>query len=267
MSLRPRSWFRTAAAAVIFAIAVGPAAAEPSSEAEPEPGSTIRLTREAVLNGITLPKGTELRIVGVKKDDRGVVTRVDLEEAGSDKKVFKGIAAEALAALTAAPSAGAPAGDRASIFKVGAQIPILRELALGNVVIPRGSTLQIDRVVKDKAGRVAKLDLRETSGDKRRLRDLPVEKLLLALSPDDVSWADAQVGRVIQLGGDLDFAGSSYPRGAKMIVTRVETEARTGSAVKVDLRELEGQKREALGVPVALLKQNGAVGTAAGAPR
>jgi hypothetical protein len=45
-----------------------------------------------------------------------------------------------------------------------------------------------------------------------------------------------------------------------MIVTRVETEARTGSAVKVDLRELEGQKREALAVPVALLKQNGAVG-------
>jgi hypothetical protein len=244
-----------------------PMPSPPESAPAPEPGSTIRLMREAVLNGVTLPKGTELRIAGVKKDDRGVVTRVDLEEPNGTKKVFKGIAPEALAALTAAPSAGAPSGDRGSIFKVGAQIPIIRELSLGTVVFPRGSTLQIDRIVKDKAGKLTKLDLRETSGEKRRVRDLPVEKLLLALSPDDVSWADAQVGRVLQLGADLEFAGGAFARGAKMVVTRVETEPRTGSAVKVDLRELEGQKREALGVPVALLKQNGAVGTAAGAPR
>jgi hypothetical protein len=37
--------------------------------------------------------------------------------------------------------------------------------------------------------------------------------------------------------------------------------------VKVDLRESEGQKREALGVSVAVLKQNGALGTAQGAAR
>jgi hypothetical protein len=266
---RAIAWFRatTIAAAVVTAAARG--WAEPS-EGDGAPavdvGTVVHLTRDAVLNGVSLTKGTELRVVGVKKDDRGAAVRVDLEAQGADKKVFKGIAAEALAALTAAPTS-AVSGDRASIFKVAAQIPIIRELVLGDTVFPRGSVLQVERVVKDKSGKVTKLDLRETSGPKRRLRDVPVDKLLLALSPDDVSWADAQVGRVIQLGAELAFAGSSYPRGTKMTVTRVETEARTGSAAKVDLRELEGQKREALGVPVALLKQNGAVGTAAGAPR
>src|SRR5262252_5794802 len=173
--------------------------------ATPEEGATIRLTREAVLNGVTLAKGTELRIVGVKKDAAGAVTRVDLQLESGDKKVFKGIAAEAISALTAAPTAGAPAGDRSSIFKVGAQIPIIRDLVLGDVVFARGSVLQVERVVKDKSGKVTKLDLRETSGQKRRVHDLSVERLLLALSPDDVSWADAEVGRVISLGGDFQF--------------------------------------------------------------
>jgi hypothetical protein len=252
------------AAIVGAAAAAGTTRTAAAQEETVDVGAVVRLTRDAVLNGVSLSKGTELRVVGVKKDESGAVSRVDLE--GPDKKLFKGIAAEALSALTAAPTS-AVSGDRASIFKVGAQIPIIRELSLGDVVFPRGSVLQVERVAKDKSGKVAKLDLRETTGQKRRVRDLPVEKLLMALSPDDVSWADAQVGRVIQLGATLSFEGNSYPRGDKMVVTRVETEARTGSAVKVDLKEVEGQKREALGVPVALLKQNGAVGTAAGAPR
>jgi hypothetical protein len=232
-----------------------------------EAGTTFRLTREAVLNGVTLTKGAELQIVAVKQDQEGKVTRVDLQEIGGDKRVFKGIAREALSALTAAPSAGAPSGDRTSVFKVAAQIPILRDLTLGNVVFARGSVLQVDRVVKDKAGKVTKLDLRETSGQKRRVRDMPVEKLLLALSPEDIGWADAEVGRVIQLGAPLDFAGQAFARGAKLTVVRVETDPKTGAAIRVDLRELEGAKRELAGVPVATLKQNGAVGTAAGAPK
>jgi hypothetical protein len=261
---RTKFWALFAAAALAFLSPTRLLATDPLQEAPaPEEGATIRLTREAVLNGVTLAKGTELRIVGVKKDSAGAVTRVDLQQQSGDKKVFKGIAAEALSALTAAPAAGAPEGDRSSIFKVAAQIPIIRDLVLGDVVFTRGSVLQVERVVKDKTGKVIKLDLRETSGQKRRVRDLAVEKLLLALSPDDVSWADAEVGRVIKLGGDFQFGGNSFARGSKMVVTRVETEPKTGSAIKVDLRELEAPKREMAGVPVALLKQNGAVGTAA----
>jgi hypothetical protein len=244
-------------------VAERPSAAAPA----PEPGMTFRLTREAVLNGVTLARGTELRISSVKKDDKGEVTRVDLEQVDGDKKAFKGIAVEALSALTAAPTAGAASGDRASAFKVAAQIPIIRELSLGSVVFARGSVLSVERVVKDKTGKVTKLDLRETSGLKRRVRDLPVDKLLLALSPDDVTWADGEVGRMIQLGRALEFGGSSFAKGTKLLVTRVETEPKTGSAVRVDLREVDGQKREIAAVPVALLKQNGAVGTAVGTPR
>jgi hypothetical protein len=65
-----------------------------TASAEPvqiEEGASIRMTREAVLNGVTIAKGAELRIVGVRKDENGVVTRVDLQQVVGDKRVFMGI--------------------------------------------------------------------------------------------------------------------------------------------------------------------------------
>jgi hypothetical protein len=230
-------------------------------------GAVIKITREAVLNGVTLSKGTELRVASVKKDESGMVTRVDLQQLDGDKKLFKAITTDSLAALVATPTTGSSSDDRSSIFKVAAQIPIVRELSLAGVVFPRGSVLQIDRVEKDKNGKVVKLDLRETSGQKRLMRNVAVEQLLFALSPDEVTWPDGAVGRPIVLGADFKFAGSSFSKGTKLVVTRVETDPKKGEVVKVDLRETEGDKRELASVPVALLKQNGALGTAAGAPK
>jgi hypothetical protein len=230
-------------------------------------GAIIKITREAVLNGVTLSKGTELRVASIKKDESGTVTRVDLQQVDGDKKLFKAITIESLAALVAAPTAGAPQDDRSSIFKVAAQIPIVRELSLAGVVFPRGSVLQIDRVEKDKSGKVIKLDLRETSGQKRLMRNVAVEALLFALSPDEVTWPDGAVGRVIVLGGEFKFGGAAFAKGTRLVVTRVETDPKRNEVVRVDVRETEGEKRELASVPVALLKQNGALGTAAGAAK
>jgi hypothetical protein len=232
-----------------------------------EEGALVKITREAVLNGVTLPRGTELKITGIKKDAAGTVNRVDLQQLDGEKKTFKAITAESLVALTA-PSGGSSMGsDRAAIFKVAAQIPIVRELSLGGVVFQRGSTLQIDKVEKDKNGRVSKVDLRETSGAKRLMRGVTVEQLLTALSPDDVTWPDGAVGRSIQLGAEFKFGGAVFAKATKFVVTRVETEPKKGEVVRVDIRETEGDKRELASVPVAILKQNGALGTAVGTPR
>ncbi|HKQ68414.1 MAG TPA: hypothetical protein VJT73_03705, partial [Polyangiaceae bacterium] len=95
-----------------------------------EEGAVIKITRDAVLNGTNLSKGTELKIAAVKKDAAGVVARIDLQEVSGEKKVFKAITPESLAALTSTPGGGS-SNDRASIFKVAAQIPIVRELSLG----------------------------------------------------------------------------------------------------------------------------------------
>lgn len=258
------SWTGRVALVFLLAMALPAPAAETISIAE---GSLIKTTREAVLNGVTLPKGTELRIVGIKKDESGTVTRVDLLQVGGDKKLFKAITPDSLMALVASSTVGAPSDDRSSIFKVAAQIPIVHDLSLAGMLFTRGSVLQIDRVEKDKGGKVVKLDLRETSGQKRLMRGVAVEQLLFALSPDEVTWPDGAVGRVIVLGAELKFGGASFGKGSKLVVTRVETDLKKGEVVRVDLRETEGDKRELSGVPVALLKQNGALGTAAGAPK
>jgi len=233
-----------------------------------EEGSVIKITREAVLNGVTLAKGTELKIASIKKSSDGTITRVDLQQVDGEKKLFKAIPPEAIAALAATPNSSGPTGaDRSSVFKVAAQIPIVRELALGTVVFGRGTVLQIDRVEKNKDGKVVKLDLRETSGPKRLMRGVTVEALLLALSPDDITWPDGAVGRVIQLGADFQFGGTTFTKGTKFVVTRLETEPKAHEIIKVDIRETEGQKRELASVPVALLKQNGAIGTSVGVPK
>jgi hypothetical protein len=190
-----------------------------------------------------------------------------LQQLDGDKKLFKAITTQALAALVSSSTTGSSSDDRSSIFKVAAQIPIVRELSIAGVVFPRGSVLQIDRVEKDRNGKVVKLDLRETSGQKRLMRNVAVEALLLALSPDEVTWPDGAVGRVIVLGAEFKFGGAAFSKGTKFVVTRVETDPKKGEVVRVDIRETEGDKRELASVPVALLKQNGALGTAAGAPK
>src|SRR4051812_47857107 len=96
-------------------------------------GGVIKTTREAVLNGVTLPKGTELRIAGVKKDESGNVTRVDLLEVGGEKKLFKAITTDSLFALVASAASAAPSDDRSSVFKVAAQIPIVHDLSLSGM--------------------------------------------------------------------------------------------------------------------------------------
>jgi hypothetical protein len=248
-----------------FALTVGALRADTVSISE---GAVIKITRDAVLNGVTLAKGTELRVASIKKDESGEVTRVDLQQLDGDKKLFKAITTQALAALvSSSATTGSSNDDRSSIFKVAAQIPIVRELSLAGVVFPRGSVLQIDRVEKDRNGRVIKLDLRETSGQKRLMRNVAVEALLFALSPDEVTWPDGAVGRVIVLGTEFKFGGAAFAKGTKFVVTRVETDPKKNEVVRVDIRETDGDKREVAGVPVALLKQNGALGTAAGAPK
>ena len=257
---------RSSIAGVLAALSllVGTARADTVSLEE---GAVIKITREAVLNGVTLAKGTELKIASIKKNSEGTITRVDLQQVDGDKKLFKAIPPEAIAALAATPNSSASPADRSSVFKVAAQIPIVRELSLGSVVFGRGSVLQIDRVEKNKDGKVVKLDLRETSGAKRLMRAVTVEALLLALSPDDVTWPDGAVGRVIQLGADFQFGGTTFVKGTKFVVTRVETEPKANEIIKVDIRETEGQKRELASVAVALLKQNGAIGTSVGVPK
>jgi hypothetical protein len=254
----------SAALLILALAAVRPVRAESLSVEE---GAIIKITREAVLNGVTLSKGTELKVASIKKDALGAVNRVDLQQVDGDKKVFKAITPEALTALTAPSTNAAASSDRASIFKVAAQIPIVRDLSLGGVVFTRGTVLQIDRLEKDKTGKVIKLDLRETSGQKRLMRAVTVEHLLIALSPDDVTWPDGAVGRTVQLGAEFKFGSASFAKGTKLLVTRVETDPKKGEVVRVDLRETDGDKRELASVPVALLKQNGALGSAAGAAK
>jgi hypothetical protein len=232
-----------------------------------EEGTVLRITRDATLNGVALPKGTELKIAAIKKDNAGESPRFDLQRVDGDKKVFKAITLEALNALTSMSGGSSGGADRTAMFKVAAQIPLVRELSLGGLVFPRGSTLQIDKVEKDKTGRPAKLDLRETSGAKRLMRGVSVEQLLSALSPDDVTWPDGAVGRSIQLGRDLTFGGVVFAKGTRFVVTRVESEPKKNEVVRVDIRESEGEKRELASVPVAILKQNGALGSAEGAAK
>jgi hypothetical protein len=232
-----------------------------------EEGSIVKITRDATLNGVALPKGTELKIAAIKKDNTGESNRFDLQRLDGDKKIFKAISLESLTALVSSSGSSSGGVDRTAMFKVAAQIPIMRELSLGGMVFPRGSTLQIDRVEKDKNGRPAKLDLRETSGAKRLMRGVAVEQLLFALSPDDVTWPDGAVGRNIQLGAEFKFGGVVFAKGTRFVVTRVETEPKKGEVVRIDIRETDGEKRELSSVPVAILKQNGALGTAEGAAK
>jgi hypothetical protein len=258
---------RVLGGAIVLALSLLVTAARADNTVSISEGAVIKITREAVLNGVTLAKGTELRVASIKKDESGEVTRVDLQQLDGDKKLFKAITTQALAALVSSSTTGSSSDDRSSIFKVAAQIPIVRELSIAGVVFPRGSVLQIDRVEKDRNGKVVKLDLRETSGQKRLMRNVAVEALLLALSPDEVTWPDGAVGRVIVLGAEFKFGGAAFSKGTKFVVTRVETDPKKGEVVRVDIRETEGDKRELASVPVALLKQNGALGTAAGAPK
>jgi hypothetical protein len=232
-----------------------------------EEGAIIRLAREAVLNGVTMAKGTELKVAGLKRDERGIVVRIDLQQVGGEHKLFKALTPDAVAAMTSQSGGPVQTSDKAAMFKVAAQIPILRDLVLGDVVFPKGSTLQIVRLQKDNAGKVNKIDLRETSGQKRLLRGVPVEQLLFALSPEDVTWPDGAVGRQIELGADLTFGGQTFVKGTKFVVTRVEIEPKNHEVVKVDLRETGAQKRELASVSVAVLKRNGALGTSAGSVR
>lgn len=268
MNMLPRAARRFSWVVLFAAQAV---LASPSSHASDTPavreGALVRLTREAVLNGVTMAKGTELKVVGVKRDDQGIVARVDLQQIEGEKRLFKAITSDALAALTAPPNSAATPGDKTSMFKVGAQIPILRELSLGDIVFAKGSVLQIERVEKDKSGKVVKVALRETTGEKRLVRGVGVEQFLLALSPEDVTWPDGAVGRQIQLGAELRFGGDTFAKGTRFVVTRVEREPKGNEVIKVDLREMDGAKRSISSVHVAVLKQNGALGTAAGAPR
>lgn len=236
-------------------------------------GVTIHLTRDVVLNGVNLARGSNLVIAKVKKDEAGKTVRVDLAEPGGEKRVFKAITPDAVQAMTATSGSGGGAGggtggsvDRNAMFKVAAQIPLMRDVTLGGTELSRGTVLQIDRVYKDKEGKVVKVDVRETAGKKRLLRSLTVEEIAYALVPDDVTWPDGAVGRPVTLGNDLSFAGESVAKGTKLVVTRVITD-KNGGIVKVDLRETDGKKREFAEVPVAVLKQNGALGAAAGAPR
>jgi hypothetical protein len=253
--------------AILLTLALNVSALRADTTISITEGAVIKITRDATLNGVNLPKGTELRVASIKKDESGEVTRVDLQQLDGKKELFKAITTQALAALVSSSTAGSSSDDRSSIFKVAAQIPIVRELSLAGVVFPKGSVLQIDRVEKDKNGRVVKLDLRETSGQKRLMRNVAVEALLFALSPDEVTWPDGAVGRAIVLGAEFKFGGAAFAKGTKFVVTRVETDPKKGEVVRVDIRETEGDKRELASVPVALLKQNGALGTAAGAPK
>src|SRR6266481_5348642 len=91
-----------------------------------EEGSIIKITREAVLNGVTLAKGTELKIASIKRNSEGAITRVDLQQVDGEKKLFKAIPPEAITALAATPNSTGPS-DRSAIFKVAAQIPIVRD--------------------------------------------------------------------------------------------------------------------------------------------
>ena len=257
-------WTRGAAVALALTLTGGAVRAETLSLEE---GTVLKITRDAVLNGVSLPKGTELKIASIKKDNGGESNRFDLQRMDGDKKVFRAITLESLTALVSTSGGSSSGVDRSAMFKVAAQIPIMRELSLGGVVFPRGSTLQIDKVEKDKTGRPAKLDLRETSGAKRLMRGVTVEQLLVALSPDDVTWPDGAVGRAIQLGNEFKFGGVIFAKGTRFVVTRVETEPKKGEVVRVDIRETEGEKRELASVPVAILKQIGALGTAEGAPK
>jgi hypothetical protein len=260
-----RTLFRLGQAAALSALLACASPAFADDTPSFEEGQVVRTTREAILNGVTMAKGTELRIAALKKDASGAVARIDLQQVDGEKKLFKAITLDALVALTSQGST-APSGDRASVFKVAAQIPLMHDLLLGGVVFPKGTVLQVDKVLKDKKGKVAKVDLRETTGQKRLLRSVIVEKLMMALSPDDITWPDGAPGQSVQLAADLTLGEQTFVKGTKLVVTKVETEPKTGGVVKVDLRESEGQKREALGVSVAVLKQNGALGTAQGAP-
>jgi hypothetical protein len=261
--LRTR-WARVATVTLTLAVAPASAIADTVSLEE---GTVVKITRDAVLNGVSLPKGTELKIAAIKKDNTGESNRFDLQRMDGDKKVFKAISMESLTALISASGGSSGGVDRSAMFKVAAQIPIMRDLSLGGVVFARGSTLQIDKVEKDKSGRPAKLDLRETSGAKRLMRGVTVEQLLVALSPDDVTWPDGAVGRTIQLGAEFKFGGVIFAKSTRFVVTSVETEPKKGEVVRVDMRETDGEKRELKSVPVAILKQNGALGSAEGAAK
>jgi hypothetical protein len=257
-------WLRIAALALAAALVSPVAVATDVSSLQP--GAVIRLAREAVLNGVTLPKGTELKVARVMRDRQGEVVRVDLQQVEGDKTLFKALTPDAVAAMTSQSGGPARPADKSAMFKVAAQIPILRDLVLGDIIFPKGSTLQIDRVHK-KAGKVVKVDLRETSGRKRLVRNVGVEQLLFALSPEDITWPDGAVGRSIELGEEMTFEGESFAKGTKFVVTRIETEPRHHEVVKVDLRETAGQKRQIKDVSVALLKRAGALGTSAGSVR
>jgi hypothetical protein len=214
-----------------------------------------------------MAKGTELKVVHLTMDDRRVVVRIDLQEVGGAKRLFKALTPDSVAAMMTQSGGPPQPNDKTAMFKVAAQIPILKDLFLGDLVFPKGSTLQVDKVHKNVAGRVMAVDLRETSGQKRLMRNVPVEKLLFALSPEDVTWPDGAVGRQIELGADLTVGDRTFTKGTKFVVTRVEIEQKNHEVIKVDLRELGGQKREITNVTVAVLKQNGALGTSAGSVR
>lgn len=229
-------------------------------------GSIITLTREAVVNGVTLTKGSQLRVSSIKKDATGSV-RLDLEQVGGAHQTFKSLTPDAVAQMTGAANSAVPNGDPGQMFKPGAQIPLVRDLTLQGTEFHKGSTLQVDKVVHDAKGKVVKIDLRETGGKLRLLKGVPVEQILLGLAGDAVTWPDGVVGARLQLPKDLQLGDTVFPKGTKFVVTHVVHAASGAGVVKVSLREADGQKRSVDDVSVAVLKQGGALGTAEGAPK
>jgi hypothetical protein len=240
-------------------LAAGPSYADDGSLRQ---GAVLVLTREAVLNGVTLTKGSEIKVVAVQRDAAGAVVRVDVEQVGGERKVFKGLTLDAVAAMTGASKSTSPNGDRAQVLKAGAQIPIMRDFVVQGITVTKATVLSVDRVQKDGAGKIVKIDLRETTGAHRLIKGVAVEQFLLALSPDDVTWPDGVVGATIEVAGDLVLGGTTFSKGTKLVVTKVVNAPGGGGVVKVDLREIAGDKRTASDVSVAILKQNGALGTA-----
>ena len=227
-------------------------------------GAVITLTREAVLNGVTLPKGSTLKIASVKKAPGGEL-RVDVEQVGGEHRTFKALTPEAIGAMTATSNVSVPSGDSSQVFKVGAQIPLLHDVVLNDLTFQKGSALQVDKVLRDAKGKVVKVDLRETSGKTRLVKGVAVDQLMLALAPDEVTWPDGAVGVNLHLARELRLGEVTFPKGTHFVVTHVQPASNGKGVVRVGLREVEGQKRQFDNISVAVLKQSGALGTAEGA--
>lgn len=229
-------------------------------------GAVITLTRDAVVNGVTLPKGSLLKVSSVRKDVAGAV-RVDLEQLGGTHQTFKSVTRDALAQLAGAGNLAVPNVDPGQMLKVGAQITLVRDVLLKELGFAKGTVLSVDKVTRDAKGKVVKVDLREISGKSCLVRGVAVDQLLLGLAADAVTWPDGAVGARLQLPRELQLGDATFPKGTKFVVTHVVYAVSGGGVVKVNLREAEGQKRPVPDVPVAVLKQAGAIVTGGEPPK